>query len=98
MREERQSGEGARAGPRRGRKERERERGKDGPSVAHVGRGEERGPEGEGEGVWAAVLFSFLLLFFFFSTLKLFKQYYLNSNLIHPTQLKQCSNMNAQTS
>jgi hypothetical protein len=43
-----------------------------GPSVAHAGRGEERGPEGGRErefGLLAAGPFSFLLLFFFFPTL-----------------------------
>jgi hypothetical protein len=47
-------------------------------------------------------LFFPFLLSFFFSTLKLFKQIYLNSNKfkfnpINSTQGKQCSSMNAQT-
>jgi hypothetical protein len=44
--------------------------------------GERAGPRGERErgAGRAAGLFPFLLLFFFFSTLKLFKQFYLNSN------------------
>jgi hypothetical protein len=56
-----------------------------GPGTAHAGRGKERGARGEREGEfglgWAAFPFFFpFLLFLFFSTLKLFKPIYLNSN------------------
>jgi hypothetical protein len=48
------------------------------------GRGRKEGSKGKKEGVWAAGLlgcFSLLLFFsFFFSTLKLFTQFLLNSN------------------
>jgi hypothetical protein len=51
--------------------------------VAHAGRKEEEPEGGKKEGFWAAGLLfpsPLLLLFFFFPTLKLFKQTYLNSN------------------
>jgi hypothetical protein len=54
-----------------------------GPSVAHAGRGEERGPEGgEREGVWAAGCWAlfFSSSFLFLSHTQLLKQIYLNSN------------------
>jgi hypothetical protein len=61
-----------------------KEGGSAGPRVAHAGeRRGKRGPKGKKEGVWAAgllLLSPLILLFFFFPTLKLFKQTYLNSN------------------
>jgi hypothetical protein len=62
-------------------------------------RGEERGMRGKGRPKRFGSPF---LLFFFFSTFKLFKQIYLNSNKfkfnpVNSTQEKQCSSMNAQT-
>jgi hypothetical protein len=45
---------------------------------AWMGRVERRGERGEGSGLLLS--FPFPFLFFFLSTLKLFKQFYLNSN------------------
>jgi hypothetical protein len=70
--ERRESGESARAGP---REEKERERGKDGPDVAHAGRRRKRGegdgpreeragPRGGKEAGWAAFSNSFPFFLF----------------------------------
>jgi hypothetical protein len=54
--------------------------GVDGPRGEERGEGARERERGRGGFGPAAGLFPFLLLFFFFSTLKLFKQFYLNSN------------------